>query len=423
MVNPVVCFLATCLLAAQADAPASDVPATVRKLVRQLDAPEKARRDEAEQKLLEVGSAALDALPAPTDASAEVQLRLGRVRVRLETLRGEEEVRSREVTIAGKALPLPEVIAAIDKQTGNKLLDYRGQFGQQAAAKTLDLELEKTPFWSALDQILDQAGMTIYQYSGEPGLSLVNRSGGEVPRYNRGVYAGAFRIEATDITARRDLRDANGQALKLQLDVAWEPRLVPIAITQAGDAITAIGDTGGTLAAAPNTELESTVNPGEASVQVPLTFSLPPRAMTKIASLKGNLDVILPGPIETFRFEKLKAGAKAEERRAGVKVILDQVRQNNLVWEVRVRVAFDNPGKALESHRTWVLHNEAYLETAAKDKINSAGMETTRQSENEVGVAYLFDVEEITDHTFVYKTPAVLLDVAVPYELHDIALP
>jgi hypothetical protein len=50
-------------------------------------------------------------------------------------------------------------------------------------------------------------------------------------------------------------------------------------------------------------------------------------------------------------------------------------------------------------------------------------LETTRQSENEVGVAYLFDVEEITDHTFVYKTPAVLLDVAVPYELHDIALP
>ncbi len=145
--------------------------------------------------------------------------------------------------------------------------------------------------------------------------------------------------------------------------------------------------------------------------------------MTKIASLKGNLSVLLPGPIEAFRFDKLKAGVKADERRAGVKVTLDQVRQNNLVWEVRVRVVFDNPGKALESHRTWVLHNEAYLETADNERINYAGLETTRQSENEVGVAYLFDVAEIAGHTFVYKTPAVLLNAAVPYELHDIALP
>jgi len=332
-------------------------------------------------------------------------------------------VQARDVTISGEAVPLDDVIATIGKQTGNKLLDFRKEFGQQAGEKTVKLNVDKVPFWPAFDQILDQATMTVYHFAGEPGLALVSRSSTELPRYKRGAYAGAFRIEATEVTARRDLRDPNGQALKVQVEVAWEPRLTPIAIFQAADTVTAVGDNGQALVAGSESELETTVNPGDTATQIPLSFALPPREMTKIASLKGSLSLLLPGPVETFRFEKLQAGGKGEQRRGGVKVILEQVRQNQLLWEVRVRVVFDKPGQALESHRTWVLHNEALLETADKQPINYAGLETTRQGENEVGVAYLFDVADIAGHTFVYKTPAVLMNAAVPYELRDVALP
>jgi hypothetical protein len=423
MGNSVVLLLSACLVAAQAETPADDLRAVVAQLVRQLDAAEKARRDDAEQQLLKLGTAVLPLISDRSDASAEVQLRLGRLRERLETLRAEEEVRAREVTISGDALPLDDVIAKIGEQTGDKLLDFRKEFGQQGGGKTLKLSIDKMAFWPALDQILDQATMTVYHFAGEPGLALVNRSSTELPRYNRGAYAGAFRIEATEVSARRDLRDPNGQALKVQVEVAWEPRLAPIAIFQTADSVTAVGDNGQALAAGRDSELETTVNPGDTATQIPLSFALPPRAMTKIASLKGNLSLLLPGPVEAFRFEKLQAGGKGEQRRAGVKVILEQVRQNQLLWEVRVRIVFDKPGQALESHRTWVLHNEALLETADKQPINYAGLETTRQGENEVGVAYLFDVADIAGHAFVYKTPAVLMNAVVPYELRDVALP
>ena len=423
MINSTILLLAGCFLAAEADAPAEDLKPQVAKLVRQLDAAEKAQRDEAEQQLLKLGTPALPLLPDTERASAEIKLRLARVRTQLETRRGEEEALSREVTLSGADLPFDDVIAAIEKQTGNKLVDYRQQFNQQADDKTLKLSLDKVPFWPALDQILDEAGMTIYGYAGEPGLALVNRSSTEVPRYNRCAYAGAFRIEATEVIARRDLRDPSGEALRVEVDVAWEPRLAPIALSLSGDSVTAVGDTGEALTAGPNSELEVTVNPGESSTQVPLAFALPPRKMTKIASLKGNLEVLLPGPIEEFRFAKLQAGAKGEERRGGVNVILEQVRQNQLLWEIRVRVVFDKPGQALESHRTWVLHNEAFLESPDKQQINSAATETTRQSDNEVGMAYMFDVADLAGHVLVYKTPTVLMNAAVPYELKDIALP
>lgn len=423
MLNAAVCMLAGCLLAAQVDANQGDLAPTVARLVRQLDASEKAKRDEAEQELLKLGGDVLPLLPESERASAEVKLRLARVRTQLETLRGEEQVKGREISLAGDALSLQDVIAAVAKQTGDKLVDFREEFGQQADPKTIKVQLDKVPFWPALDQILDAAGMTVYEYAGEPGLALVNRAGGQRARYNRGTYAGAFRIEATELTARRDLRDPNGQSLRLAVEVAWEPRLQPIAITQAADAVKAVGDTGMALSSMPDGELEATINPGESSVQVPIVFSLPPRQTAKIATLQGAFDVLLPGPVEEFRFEKLQAGGKGEQRRAGVKVIVDQVRQNNLVWEVRTRVVFDKPGQALESHRTWVLHNEALLRSPSGETINYAGLETTRQTDNEVGVAYLFDVADIAGHTFIYKTPAVLMNTSVPYELRDIPLP
>jgi hypothetical protein len=422
MTNTLLCTLTGLFVAAQAVAP-QDLAPTVAKLVRQLDAAEKVRREEAERQLLELGPAVLSHLPAPDTGSAEVRLRVARVRTQLETRQGEQQVQASQVTISGKALALAEVLATIEKQTANKLVDYRREFGQQVDKKSLDLDFDKTPFWPTVDQLLDRAGMTTYPYAGVPGLPLVNRAGDELPRYKRGVYAGAFRVEATEVTARRDLRDANGQSLKLAVEVAWEPRLAPIAITQAAANVTAVGDNGQALVAGASGEFEATVNPGDTSANMPLAFSLPGREIKKISSLKGTIGVMLPGQVESFRFDKLRGGTPYEQRRGSVKVILDQVRPNNDIWEVRMRVVFDAPGRALESHRTWVLHNEAALETADKQTIKFAGLETTRQTENEVGVSYLFDVADVAGCTFIYKTPTVLMNAAVPYELHDIPLP
>ena len=71
----------------------SDLAPLVRKLVRELDAPEKARRDAAQQKLLELGALVLDLLPETTDkTSAEVRMRLDKVRSVLERTQAESAI-------------------------------------------------------------------------------------------------------------------------------------------------------------------------------------------------------------------------------------------------------------------------------------------------------------------------------------------
>jgi hypothetical protein len=449
MLTTAISLLAGCLLTGQApvakadDSPAAkadakpDTKATpaaeadeltpvVTRLIRQLDAAEKAKRDGAEADLLKLGTRILPLLPDPAADEAavtEVKLRLTRIRTQLEKLRADQQAGASRITLKGATISLDELIEAFEKQTGNKLYDHREQFGQEVAAKSLNLEFEKAAFWPALDQALDKAGLTVYPFTGEPGLALVNRNASQLPRYKRGYYAGAFRIETTEITARRDLRDPNADALRINLEAAWEPRLAPIALSQPGEELSVIGDDGKTLELNPDTELEVTINPGDSVATIPLILPLPPRTMTSIAKLRGALAVLLPGPVETFRFEKLQVASKGEQRKGGVKVALDQVRQNNLVWEVRMRLVFENPGKALESHRNWVLQNEAFLQNAAGERISNVGFETTRQTETEVGVAYLFDIGDVAGHTFVYKTPAVVIPASVEYELRDINLP
>ncbi len=106
MKNAIVYSLVGLLLTAQVSvsaddaAPANDAATVVAKLVRQLDAAEKGRREDAEQQLLKLGPAILPLLPNADSASAEVKLRLARVRTQLETLQGEQQVKASELSLA-----------------------------------------------------------------------------------------------------------------------------------------------------------------------------------------------------------------------------------------------------------------------------------------------------------------------------------
>ncbi|MEX0711271.1 MAG: hypothetical protein WD278_02910 [Pirellulales bacterium] len=420
-------LFAGCALFGQIEAPAGeDLAPEVRKLVRQLDAPEKALRDEAEQKLIELGVAALSLLPETTDRTpAEVALRLERIRSRLERTQAEAAVNGSTVSLEGSGLSLAEVFEAIEKQTGNKLVDFREQFNQEPAPLKLALDVENMLFWQALDQVLDQANLTIYSYGAEEGLAVVGRSNSQLPRFGRANYAGSFRIEATEFSAHRDLRDPNSHTMQLGIEAAWEPRLKPVVIIQPAGAIEAMTDAGEPLPiAGGDTEMEISVSPGATSADLFVNFELPDRGVKRIASLKGKLSVVLPGRIETFRFGNLEKAKKVERRKAGVTVVLDEARKNNEVWEVRVRVVFDKASGALESHRGWIFNNEAYLEAPNKETIASGSLETTRQTETDVGIAYLFDVPDgLKGYTFVYRTPAAIVTVPIEYELKDLELP
>lgn len=425
-------FLSVVVLLAADASP--DLARQVREQVARLDADALSDRADAEKSLIGLGPGALDFLPEITSRTpAETAQRLARVRQSLEQAQVDLTAEASQVTLIGEDLPLADIIARISKQTGNKIADYREPFGEEVTEPRINLQLERVPFWKALDQVLDQTDLAVYDFTGERGVYLVNRPPDVLPRQGRACYSGPFRLEALRFESLRDLRHKAGASLKLFINVAWEPRLMPIAIRQPLDEIKVLGSGGVAIdVAGSDGEPEASISDETSAAELQISLQMPPRTIDKITSLKGKLRVMVPGPMQEFRFDKLPivgAGAnaqveKVEQRKAGVTVTLDQVRKNNEVWEVRTRVRFDRAGDSLESHRSWIFRNELYLAGPDKKKILPGGYEQTRQTENEVGIAYLFELPNGPDGlSFVYHTPTAIFEVPVEYELHDIPLP
>lgn len=415
------------------DAPASaaaepaDLEAQVRKLVRELDASQKAKRDAAEQQLLELGPAALDLLPETNDRTpAEVALRLDRVRSHFERARAENSVKASTVTLKAENMPVSKVFEEMTRQTGNQVYDLREEFGQETTDPEISVDFDEAPFWSAMDQVLDKADLNVYPYASEAGVAIVNRSESRVPRFGAATYSGSFRFEGGEFIARRDLRDPDSHTLELMVSASWEPRLQPIFVMRLAEGMEAADEDGEPIEfSMAGEELEFPVDSDMRSIDMPIQFIAPARSVHRVASLKGKLTVLLPGKLEKFRFTNLAKAKRVERRKAAVTVVLDEVGKNNELWEIRVRVVFDKTSGALESHRDWVWNNPAFLETPGnKEPLHYAGMDQTRETENEIGVAYYFDVPEgLKGCVFEYQTPTAIMTMPLDYELKDLELP
>jgi hypothetical protein len=430
-----------CVIAAQAEdakpvAPAVDpqLARQVSRFIGQLNDDRAADRDAAEKKLLELAGTStaqadrfLEALPKDTEqVPVAVRERLARIRKQVEDQAAKAATAATKITLSAKDMPLKEVIAAIESQTGNKFIDNREQDGNAANTKDprIDIELKDERFWPAVDQILDQAKVGIYSYGGKDALSIVSRDPADGARRARAAYNGPFRIDITEVQAERSLRQPKQTSLKLQLEVAWEPRLRPIAISQPVADLQAAADKGGELTVAqPKANLDVEVPNGTQAAEISLPFELPPRDVKRITALKGKLRALVPGRQVKFRFNDLAKAVGKSQRMGGVQVTVDDVRKNNEVWEVHMRFALDEDNGALQSHRAWVFQNLSYLLDKDGKQIDNGGLETTRQTQNEVGVAYVFDVPTLDGMTWVYETPAAIVDLPVEYEIKDIDLP
>lgn len=413
-------LVATILVAQPPTASGTDALAgQVRQLMRELDADQLAQRQAAEAKLIALGPDVLDHLPPITSrTAAEVKERLGRVRKALESAAAETTARPTRVTLRGE-MPLERALRELELQSGNRIVGFEDR------EATIKLDLDQVTYWEALDQILDQAGLTINPYGGEPQALTVEARADEMRgRVGNSVYAGVFRFEPTRLEATRDLRNPATSGLQLAVDIAWEPRIRPIAVVQPVDQFAAKDDQGQVVEVDDEQTLAADVEADIASVELVIPLKLPARKIQMLSSLKGRMTALVPGRVETFQFDKLDGAGEVVQRRAGVAVTLEQVRKNLDVYEVRVRVRFDDAANALESHRSWVYDNEAYLIAPNGERVESAGAQTTRQTLEEVGMAYLFALEKGPQgYKFVYKTPARILQVPVEFEIKNLELP
>ena len=212
--------------------------------------------------------------------------------------------------------------------------------------------------------------------------------------------------------------------MQVLLEVAWEPRLQPISIKQRMAGLKVLDSSGGNLAVDdPQAEKEAFPGLGSSAVEMDIALAVPPQPLKEIASLTGSLQAMLLGKVEEFRFNDPLKG-KQEKRIAAATVTLDKVQKNGDSWEVFVQLRYDDAGDALESHRNWVLQNEAYLEDAAGKRIEPDSMESTERTKDRVGFGYVFAMPDFPKNVvFVYKTPGMIVTKDFPYKVQGVKMP
>ena len=400
-------------------------PLLVRRLVDQLEGRQGATGDKAEEQLRALGPEVIPLLPEiNARTSGELKQRLLRIRADLEKLRLARFSKPSRVRLVGE-MSLSEALAAIEEQTGNVVVDYRSNFNQQPSDNPVEVDIRDVSFWPALDQLLDQTGLTVSPFVGESyKLAVIGRGQTALDRHGRADYEGLFRIEPTGMEANRDLRDPGQNVLRLRLEIMWEPRVRPILIRHDLDSVTVTGSNGSAMDVTASGSNAIPVLPNVAAVDTRLLFALPDRDIKEISTLSGEFEALVPGGEVAFEFDDLVGARNVQQRKGGITVVLERVRRNRSVQEVNIRLRLDQAGSSLQSHLDWVENNQILLFDADGRRADEPGLEKTLERENEVGYRYLFPVEgDLKGWKLVYKTPAGVSQLPVRYELKNISLP
>lgn len=336
----------------------------------------------------------------------------------------EELLKPTRLSLITAGAELAPVLADIEKQTGNKLID-RTRAEIEPLAEW-NFSLSDREFWPLLDKFLDAANLEPVTNSSDKGLPISRRISGMSPRYGQAIYVGPFRLEVTEVTSRLGTRFNGDHRASITLEVMWEPRLKPLAFAQPLKTLEMVADD--------STPVELDANVGELSVETAkdahavelhLPLQLPPKQLQAISSLKGKIKALVATRDAEFRFDNLAKASNIEKSDGGVTVTLEQTRENEGLTELHMRLTFDEKLPADVAQGSWNFQNSTYLENAAGERIEHAGFESLSQGERTLSLAYYFDVpaEKLGDYAWVYHTPVGIVEVPIEYEMKAIALP
>lgn len=283
---------------------------------------------------------------------------------------------------------------------------------------------EPLPFWAALDRLLDQKQLDVNFYGGGPGtLNLVRRQPGRLSRSGAAAYCSVFRIEPISVTAKRTIRQAGLSGVSLAIEISWEPQVRPIGLAFPLQKIRAMLDdgtvllpqqSGGTIEVSTNSEI--------AFAECRLPLQLPEGRPRRIESLTGVIQTMIPGTRQ--RFEIPLNGEVNSVTIDAMTVRVGDVRQQDQLQQVSLEVELEDAGRALESHRQWVLENRVFLEKEDGTQLSHLGYEILSQSDSGFRVNYLFNLNDGAHRaTLIYESPTSVATREIEFEIKEIELP
>ena len=411
-----------------------DLQAEVRSRLTDLDANQRTRRQQAEKELLDLGPAILGLLPPPELLpNQEVRAAVARIRVLLERRKAQESVQATLVAIPSKKLTLGEWLKQIESQSANPL-DVSA-IPAEVLQSHIAHAAQPTPFWKLLDETLKEKHLRYRLAADSSVLKLVPATDRNADAPWSVTAAGPFRVAVEWVRPRRVTGDDQTQRLRTELAVTPEPRLRALFLKLAARDFQATGPGGKIFPAADAAaQYDLPLGEGGRHVRWNLDFAAP-GGLTDAdlfpLKIEGRAAMQIAAGSEHIRFTDLVAGEGTARRRGGVtvtvqKIMVKKLENGTQSVSIKVLVVYDSGGPAFESHRTWIFHNQVYLDRHAGEPVAlNGGFDTNLQANGSVGVTYRFEglTGALQDYQFVYVAPTLIVDVPFEFRLNGVRPP
>jgi len=398
----------------------------VMALIEALDANTLKERAAARRELVELGPGILPMLPPPEQLTrASVRESLSGIRTTLERRQARESIKPSRVTLQG-TLRLGDIFEEVAQQTGNQI--GTSHVAKEELNASLEVDFRNVTFWEVMDDLASGQGLSFADHADAGTLAIRSDVDGKPSPEIAVSYSGAFRVAMLSVRLRPLLGTTSERMVRLRMGVSVEPRLRPLFLKYAAEDISVRRTSGAVLPQfVPDAQYELSLGEGGWQVRVQADFRVPNRPALKSVAVNGRMTMLTAADTQPIRFTRLTGGAGTARRRGGVTVTLrdvaEQTRQGEKVARVRVAVGYDTGGPAFESHRSWVFHNAAYLESSDGSRVKRSGQFTTvLQADGAVAVEYNFAglKEPLEQYRFVYVAPTLIISVPIEFKFSDV---
>jgi hypothetical protein len=331
---------------------------TNEQLIRQLSHGSLIVRDTAAATLGRRGHSALPAIEkALPRVDSEASFRLTRLAAAIALAETSRQAEPSVVTLSVTEQPLKEIARQIMVQTGNQIL-----VPDQLTA--VSLTCNQLPFWMALDKLASVTEGHLVLAEQPPGLGIATTQSAVGPAVPTAI-ADLIRVAVYRID---QLGPAGERGFRIVLKIAWEPRLSPLLLRLPLASIVAENEDGATLRQPSRLGVVEPLITGERCwVDLPLVLSQPPHGVTQLASLRGTVEMWLPGFQHRFRLPLPRrepspthelTTAKPSTCLSSMTVTLDDwwptVTPAGQGLTLRATAQLAEPSEACESHRGWL---------------------------------------------------------------------
>lgn len=386
----------------------------VRRLVEDLDADTRAVRTQAERSLRDLGPKVLPYLPSAELVGPGAKESLAKIRFELERRLARESLQGALVTIDG-GRTVSDWLDHIANATTNRIDRSRIPAATLAQNISFAGKSERT-FWDAMAALEEAARLRTSGRSTRGELILE-------PDAGVSSVLGAFRSQAFQSrlvgATLRDGLVAGEDLLRLTLELEAEPRLRCLFLKYSASELTA----GDLKPLSPDGKYEVLLADGLRPARLQADFRRPSSESSTTLDVAGRFQVTVAAGSEAIRFTGLQPLTRPKpvpitRRRGGVTVSVQKVQANadEQELQVEVRVSYDSGGPAFESHRSWLLHNRAYLELPGGRTVElNGGLDPVDQSNGAISAVYTFRhfTGPVNETAFVYVAPTLIVETAV----------